>query len=75
MFISLISFFIGGFYLGMNSPNKGYLYGLKLSLIVIIILIIFGIIFNSLETSKIVYYLVITFTITFASMLGINKKS
>ena len=61
--------------MGKNSPNKGYLYGLRLSLIIIILLLILGIIFNNLNLSRIIYYLIITFTITFGAMLGINKKT
>jgi len=74
LILSLLSFFIGGYYMGINSPNKGYLYGLRLSLLVITILLTLGIIFNNLKVSRIIYYLIVTFTITFASMIGINKK-
>ena len=75
MILSMLSFFLGGIYMGKNSPNKGYLYGLRLSLIIIILLLILGIIFNNLNLSRIIYYLIITFTITFGAMLGINKKT
>lgn len=75
LILSLISFFIGGLYLGKNSPNKGYIYGLRLSLLTIIILIIFGIVFNNLKLSRIIYYLIVTACITFGSILGINQKS
>ena len=75
LFLSILSMFIGGLYMGKNSPNKGYLYGLKLSILTIIIFLIFGIIFNNLKISRIIYYFIITFTITFGSMLGINKKT
>lgn len=75
LIFSMIAFLIGGLYMGMNSPNKGYIYGLRLSLIVIIIFLIFGVIFNNLEVKRIIYYLIITFCITFGSMIGINKKT
>ena len=74
MIISISSFFVGGMYLGLNSPNKGYLYGLKLSLFMIIILILFGVIFNELKFNKIIYYLITLICITFGAMIGINKK-
>ncbi len=60
--------------MGRNSPNKGYFYGIRLSLITVIILIIFGIIFNNIKISRIIYYLIVTFCITFGSIIGINKK-
>jgi len=74
MIIAVSSFFVGGMYLGLHSPNKGYLYGLKLSLFMIIILILSGVIFNELKFNKIIYYLITTICITFGSMIGINKK-
>ena len=74
MLLTLLSFFIGGFYMGKASPNKGYVYGLRLSLIIITILLIISIIFHELKISRIIYFLIITFCITFGSMIGINKK-
>ena len=75
LLLSLFSFFIGGIYIGKNSPNKGYLYGLRLSLLTIIMLMIFSIIFNNFKIIRIIYYLIVTFVITFGSMIGINKKN
>lgn len=71
----ILSFLFGGIYMGKNSPNKGYIYGLRLSLIVIFTFLISGIIFNNLCFSRIIYYLITTFCITFGSMIGINKKT
>lgn len=68
-------FLIGGIYMGRNSPNKGYIYGFRLSMLVIFIFLIFGIIFNNLSFKQLIYYLITTFCITFGSMIGINKKS
>jgi len=75
MFFLVISFLIGGIYMGKHSPNKGYFYGLRLSFITIIIFVIFGIIFNNLSITRIIYYLITTFCITFGAMIGINKKN
>lgn len=74
MFFLILSFLLGGVYMGCHSPNKGYLYGIRLSFIVIIIFLIFGIIFNSLSFKRIIYYLITLCTITFGSMIGINRK-
>ena len=75
MIVSILCFFIGGIYMGKNSPNKGYIYGLRLSLITIIIFTVMGIIFNNLKLSRLIYFLIVTFCITFGAMLGINKKN
>ena len=69
-----VASFIGGYYQGKGSPNKGYLYGLRLSLFVILTFILFGIIFNNIKLTRIIFYLIITCCITFGAMLGINKK-
>ena len=71
----LFSSFVGGFTIGGNVSSKGYLYGLRLSAIIILLFIIFGIIFNSICFANIIYYLIITICITFGSMLGIMKKA
>lgn len=74
MILSVISFFIGGIYLGKKSTNKGYINGLKLSGITITIFLILSIIFNNLTLSRILFYLITIISITFGSMIGINKK-
>ena len=74
MILSIISFFISGLYIGKKSTNKGYINGLKLSGITIIIFLILSIIFNNLSLSRILFYLITIISITFGSMIGINKK-
>ena len=75
MFLSITSFFISGVYLGRKSDSKGYINGLKLSLIVVVISFLLSIIFNNFKLTMIVYYLIITTCITFGSMIGISKKA
>ena len=74
MFLTIISFFSGGVYIGKNSNSKGYINGLKLSLIIVIITLILSIIFNNLKVGRIVYFIITTICITFGSMIGISKK-
>lgn len=71
----IIIMLIGGFIIGYNAPSKAYLYGLRLSLIIVLIMILFGFIFNDIHLSNIVYYVIITVSLTFGSMLGIMKKT
>ncbi len=70
----LIPSFLSGLIRGFNSLNKGYLYGLKLSFIIIIVLFIISIILKEFNTLDLLYYLIISLTITFGSMIGINKR-
>ena len=72
----IISMFIGGFYIGKNSNNKGYLQGLKLSGMIIPILIIVNyLIFKNIFKLKIiVFYLIIVSSLVLGSVIGINKK-
>ena len=73
MLLSIISFFIGGLYIGKKSTSKGYMNGLKLSFVMIILFITIGIILNNISFSRIIYYIIVTICITFGSMIGISK--
>ena len=74
MFLLILTFFIGGLYIGKNSIAKGYINGLKLSLIMVLLFFIIGLIFNNLSFSRIIYYLITITCITFGAMIGISKK-
>lgn len=75
--IPVVSLFIGGFLIGKKSLKKGWLEGLKLSLIFLILLIIFE--YLSLDQSfnikNILYYLILSISSIFGSMIGISKKT
>ncbi len=75
--IPIISLFAGGFFIGKKSSKKGWLEGLKLSLIFTIILILFNLLGlgNKLELKNILYYLIIIISCMFGGMLGINKNN
>lgn len=74
--IPISSLFIGGFYIGKNSLKKGFIEGLKLSLIFSILLIIFNYLaFDySFKLKYILFYLILCVSSVFGSMIGINKK-
>ena len=74
--ISLISMFVGGFIMGKNSKQKGWLEGLKLGAIILLILFIINylILKQSFDIRNLVYYLILLSSIIFGSMIGINKK-
>ena len=74
LIITLISIFIGGFKIGIESNNKGYQKGLILSGIIIFIFIILSLLTKSFKISNLIYYLIILITGTIGSMIGIIKK-
>lgn len=74
--IPMLALFIGGYNIGKKSLKKGWLEGLILSIIFIIILIIFNYLAldNKLELRNFLYYLIMMISCIFGSMLGINRK-
>lgn len=70
----LLSGLISGIYLGLNSNNKGYLEGIKLSLIILIIFTFFNLILRNFNCITIIYYIIIILIISIGSMIGINTK-
>lgn len=70
-----IIFFIGGFLTGQNSSKKGWLEGLKFSLLFIILFIFLNVfIYHSFKISVILYYLILIISTIFGSMIGIYVK-
>ena len=72
----IVSLYIGGFYVGKKSSSKGYLEGLKLSGILILILFMisylgFG---KGLHLKNLIYYLIVIGSCVLGSITGINKR-
>lgn len=72
----IVSMFIGGFYVGKNSSNKGYLQGLKIGGIALAILFLlnylgFG---NGLSLEILLFYLIVMVSVVTGSVVGINKN-
>lgn len=74
--VPIISLFIGGFLIGKKSLKKGWLEGLKLSLIFLIILVIFQYLAldQTFDIKNILYYLILSVSSIFGSMIGISKR-
>lgn len=74
--IPIISLFIGGYYLGKRSNKKGWLEGLKLGFIFLVLLIIFEFLALDIDfkIKNIIYYLIIISSTSFGSIIGINKN-
>ena len=71
----LLIFIIIGFKYGHQSNNKGYINGLKFSLIIIGIFLLSSLLIKEFKFTSIIYYLIIIIVITLGSMLGINIKN
>ena len=74
LLVILISTFITSFLLGTKTKNKGYLEGIKQSLILIVIFLIPTIITSNFNLKVFIYYLIILITGSLGSMIGINIK-
>lgn len=76
LIVPILSTLIGGYIIGKESKKKGWLEGLKLSLIIIIIFALFNYLglHNSFSLKVIIYYLIITAFCIIGSMLGISKN-
>ena len=70
----IINIFIGGFIIGLNSNQKGYLNGLFLGLIIVSILFLFSVFSLNLQFKLIIYYLVILTSSCLGGTVGIRKK-
>ena len=74
--IIISALFVGGYLIGKNSKQNGWLEGIKLSLIIIAILALFNYLCLKKEfhLTQIIYYLILTIACTLGSMVGINKR-
>lgn len=71
----VIIFFLTGIRIGRLSSKKGWLEGLKIACITIVILIVLSILFRyDINIKEIIYYFIILITLVVSSMIGINFK-
>lgn len=65
-----------GYQIGINTQKKAYKQGLLSSIIIVLLLLILTLIFNNKITiNNVIYCLIIMFTTTLGSIIGINKKN
>lgn len=74
LLIPIISSFVCSFRLGIRSNKKGYIEGIKLGSIIIIIFLVISLIFSSFNYKSLIYYLIILLSNTLGSMFGISQK-
>ena len=74
--IGSIMMLVVGFMTGKSSNNKGYLNGLIVSIISILLLLLFSLLFRfKLNINSLIYYVILVVSTTLGSMIGINIKS
>ncbi len=73
---NLLAFFILGFKNGKKVNSKGYIAGLKMSSLFILVLIIINLFTakNFFNITTIIYYIILILAGTTGGMMGINKK-
>lgn len=72
--IPIISTFIGGLIIGIKTNKKGFIEGLKLGSIFILILLVLNIVVFQFKFKSLLYYLILITTTSLGSMIGINIK-
>lgn len=74
--ILLVNVFISAYIIGKKSIKKGYLEGIKYSLIIVFIFFILTLITREpLKVRILLYYLIIIITSVLGSMIGISKTN
>ena len=74
--VILLSLFVGGFFTGRTANKKGYLEGIKIGGIMIVIVLLLNLLVfkNKFSLINILYYLSLLLMSTIGSMLGIQKR-
>ena len=73
---NIILFFYSGYKNGINSKEKGYLAGIKISILLLAILLLLNLITtrNIFHISTFIYYSILILIGIIGGMIGINKK-
>lgn len=73
--IPILTFFLSGLLMGKKATKNGWLEGLKISLIIIIILLIVTISIGKFTPKILTFYLILILAGIFGSIIGINKNT
>ena len=76
MLIPIISVLSSGILMGINSTKSGWLEGLKLGILIIILLFLFNLLGlnNTFKINQLLFYGILIFTSIIGSMIGITRK-
>lgn len=69
-------FFFFGFHTGKKAENRGFLAGLKIGILLLLVLLLFNLCFyqTGFKIIRIIYYMVLIFASVVGATLGINRK-
>lgn len=73
--VPILSLGLSGLLMGKKVAKNGWLEGLKISLIIIVLLIIITVILGEFSTEKLTFYLILIISGIFGSIIGINTKT
>lgn len=74
LIIPLLGVIIGSFKIGKVSNTKGYIEGIKYSIIWVLLFLIVNLIVKNFTLTSIFYYFIMIILSSFAGILGINRK-
>lgn len=76
LFTIILSMFVGGIYIGSKANSKGWLEGLKIGGVIIILFFIISYLAfdKGINIKNLIYYLILLASSTLGSMIGISKK-
>lgn len=76
LIIPILSLFIGGFWTGKQSQQKGWLEGMKMGLLFLVVLTFFNLLGVQMnwEWKQLIYDGILLISASFGSMIGINFK-
>lgn len=72
----ILVFFLFGLKAGKSAENRGFLAGLKIGSLLLLVLILFNLIFyqTGFQIIRIIYYIVLLFASVAGATIGINRK-
>lgn len=72
----VVVFFLFGFKTGKKTENRGFLAGLKIGFLLLLVLLLFNLVFyqTGFKLIRVIYYMVLLFASVVGATLGINKK-
>lgn len=75
LLLPIISIFVISYKLGKQSEKNGYLEGLKIGSIIVLLFIILVLLLDKFMIKSLIYYLILILSSIMGSMIGINKKN
>lgn len=72
--IPLFSLALGGYIMGKGSEKNGWLEGLKIGLIIVLLIVIGNLIFSKLILKDFIFYILLLMGSMLGGMFGINRK-